>query len=155
MVRYKKSMNNKVQKLEDLVAWSEAKALAVDVYKLTAVEPWSKDFGLRDQIRRSAVSISSNIAEGYGRGGNKEFVQFLYIAKGSLYELKTQLIIGSEIGYSKPEQLSLIFERIDKTSRILAGLLNYIKESEYKGSKFAEPIVEYTTTSNFELGTSN
>lgn len=79
--------------------WEKAKDLAVDIYKLTMQGEISKDFGLRDQIRRSAVSIASNIAEGDERDTDKESVRFFYIAKGSLAELQTQMQIACEIGY--------------------------------------------------------
>ncbi|MCC6690003.1 MAG: four helix bundle protein [Bacteroidia bacterium] len=92
-------MNNKVEKLEDLKAWFESKLLAVNIYKITSSDKWMRDYNLRDQIRRASVSVPSNIAEGYGRSSNKEFIRFLYISKGSLYELKTQLLIANEIGY--------------------------------------------------------
>jgi four helix bundle protein len=148
-------MSNKVQRLEDLIAWQESKAFSVAIYKLTSVEQWSKDYSLRDQIRRAAVSIPSNIAEGYGRGGNKEFIQFLSIAKGSLYELKTQLIIGKEIGYTFTIEFAEISNQIDKVAKIITGLLSYLKGSEYRGNKFAESEAEYYTSSNQELRTSN
>ena len=155
-------MKEKVQKLEDLKAWQEGKLLAVAVYKITLTEIWLKDYSLRDQIRRSSVSVPSNIAEGYGRSGNKEFIRYLYIAKGSLYELKTQLLIANEIGYLSELDLKNTGEQIDKVAKIISGLLHYLKETEYKGSKFAEPEIEYgistnleATTSNFEPRTSN
>ena len=90
--------NKGFTKLEELVAWQKAKNLAIDIYKITNEPLFSKDFGLKDQIRRAAVSVPSNIAEGYGRGGTNEFKNFLSIAKGSLYEVKTQLIIAYELG---------------------------------------------------------
>ncbi|MBJ7429558.1 MAG: four helix bundle protein, partial [Bacteroidia bacterium] len=85
---------SKIEKVEDLISWQKSKDLTIEIYKITKNSSFSKDFGLCNQIQRAAVSIPSNIAEGFGRGGNKEFLQFLSIAKGSLYELKTQLIIA-------------------------------------------------------------
>jgi len=84
---------------KELKVWQKAKDLAVDIYKLTMQGEISKDFGLRDQIRRSAVSVASNIAEGDERDTDKESVRFFYIAKGSLAELRTQMQIACEIGY--------------------------------------------------------
>ena len=82
-----------------LKIWQNAKDLSVRIYKITDEGQFSKDFGLRDQIRRSAVSIASNIAEGDERGTNKESVRFFFIAKGSLAEIRTQIQIAHEIGY--------------------------------------------------------
>jgi len=86
-------------KIEDMIAWQKAKMLTIEIYKLTNEPLFSKDFGLKDQIRRAAVSVPSNIAEGFGRGGTNEFRNFLSISKGSLYEVKTQLIIAFELGF--------------------------------------------------------
>jgi four helix bundle protein len=82
-----------------LRVWQEAKGLAIKLYEVTAKGELSRDYGLRDQIQRSAVSIPSNIAEGYERNSDKDFVRFLLIAKGSLSELRTQLEIAQGIGY--------------------------------------------------------
>jgi len=84
---------------KDLKIWQMAKDLSVRIYKLTDNAKFSKDFGLRDQLKRSAVSIVSNIAEGDERGTNKESVRFFFIAKGSLAEIRTQIQIAYEIGY--------------------------------------------------------
>jgi four helix bundle protein len=83
----------------DLRVWHEAKTLAVEIYKVSRIGSLAKDYGLREQMRRAAVSVSSNIAEGDERGSNRDAVRFLYIAKGSLAELRTQVEIASEIGY--------------------------------------------------------
>ena len=80
-----------IEKLEEIISWQKSLKVVKLIYQETNNEKFSRDFGLKDQIRRSAVSIPSNIAEGFGRGGNKEFIQFLSIAKGSTFELKTQL----------------------------------------------------------------
>ncbi len=92
----------------ELRVWQKAKELAVAVYHATATGPLAKDFGLRDQIRRAAVSIPSNIAEGDERDTNKDSVRFLFIAKGSLAELRTQLEIARDIGaLAQPDHASL------------------------------------------------
>jgi len=88
-------MGNKIEKFEDLLIWQNAVEIAVTVYNLFKN---SKDFGFRDQIQRSSVSISSNIAEGYDRQSNNEFIRFLRIAKASCAELRTQLIIAQKVG---------------------------------------------------------
>src|SRR5690606_1089037 len=99
-------------------------------------EKLSKDFGFKDQIRRSAVSIPSNIAEGFGREGNREFSQFLSVSKGSLYELKTQVLIGLEIGYITVDEFNKLSDMIEESSRMITGLMSYLKTTELKGSKY-------------------
>lgn len=94
---------------KDLLVWQRAKDLAVLIYKTTETGSLAKDFGLKDQMRRAAVSIPSNIAEGDERDTNKDAVRFLYIAKGSLAELRTQLEIGHEIGYLDKD----LFDELD------------------------------------------
>ncbi len=94
-------MNNRIEKFEDLTIWQEGVDLAVHVYRILKT---CKDFGLRDQIQRSAVSISSNIAEGFDRQSNNEFLRFLKIAKGPCAELRTQLIIGEKVGIIKKDE---------------------------------------------------
>jgi len=94
-------MNNKVEKFEDLTIWQESVGLAVDVYRILKN---CRDYGLRDQIQRSAVSIPSNIAEGFDRKSNNEFLRFLKISKGSCAELRTQLIIARQIGLLRKEE---------------------------------------------------
>jgi len=99
--------------------WQSAKALAVMIYRLTANGPLARDFGLRDQIRRAAVSIPSNIAEGDERDTNKDSVRFLYIAKGSLGELRTQLEIARDIEALKPR----IYDQLEVTCAEIGRML--------------------------------
>lgn len=139
-------MSDKVNKLEDLKAWQEAKVLAVGIYRVTVKNELAKDYNFSNQLRRAAVSVPSNIAEGYGRGGNKEFVQFLSIAKGSLYEIKTQLEIANELKYIDENSFVELSAQAVKVIKIVSGLLAYIKESDFRGSKFAEPEATYLTT---------
>lgn len=108
---------------KELVVWKNAKDLAVDVYKMTNRTEFSKDFGLRDQLRRAVVSIPSNIAEGDERYTNRESIRFLYIAKGSLAELITQLDIAYEIGYLDREQLTHVQSKCDKVGKELGALI--------------------------------
>ncbi len=95
---------------KDLLIWQKAKDLAVHIYNETASGDISRDYGLKDQIRRSAVSIASNVAEGDERDTDKEAVRFFYIAKGSLAELRTQMQIAYEIGYVN-DKIYINFER--------------------------------------------
>ena len=105
---------------KDLLVWQKSIELVKDVYHLVAQLPASERFNLSDQMKRSAVSIPSNIAEGAGRGSNKDYLRFLYIARGSLRELETQLIIVGELGFYLPEA---ILEKVNAVGRMLAGLI--------------------------------
>src|SRR5213593_198720 len=87
------------RKFEDLVAWQKARELTMAVYRVTALGAFGKDFVLRDQVRRSAVSIMSNLAEGFERGGRSEFHQFLSVAKASCAELRSQLYVAFDVGH--------------------------------------------------------
>lgn len=107
----------------ELNVWQQAKALAVEIYKLTQGASFSRDFGLRDQIRRAAVSIPSNIAEGDERGSNRDAVRFLYIAKGSLAELQTQLEIAHEIGYLELAVLEDLNGKCAAIGKMLGSLI--------------------------------
>jgi len=113
-------MNGKFEKFEDLNVWKEAITLAIDIYKNFRN---CKDFGLRDQVQRSAVSIPSNIAEGFERNSNKEFIQFLYIAKASCGELRTQLYIAKETSLLDQKTGNLFIERTKKISAMLFKLI--------------------------------
>ena len=106
---------------EDLNIWKEGMRLSVSIYQLMKK---CKDFGFKDQIQRASVSIPSNIAEGFERQTNKEFIQFLYIAKGSCGELRTQIYLAKELGYLTPEEYKIMLEQ----SKLLsAKIQNFIK----------------------------
>ena len=104
----------------NLVAWQEAMSLARLTYEITGPFPQSELYGLVSQMRRAAVSIPSNIAEGAARSSRKEFAQFLSIAKGSLSELETQLLLSAELGYMKRD--SEIFQLAERVAKLLSGL---------------------------------
>jgi four helix bundle protein len=110
---------------KDLKVWLQAKDLAVDIYRLTDVGNFVKDFGLRDQMRRSSVSIPSNIAEGDDLDTDKQSIRHFYIARGSIAELRTQLIISMEIGYIPSEKYKVIEKRCDNISAMLTGLIKH------------------------------
>jgi four helix bundle protein len=118
------------QGFRELRVWQIGKELAVRVYSLTTEGEMSRDFGLAGQMQRAAVSIASNIAEGYERNSDKEFVRFLLIAKGSLSELRTQLEIANEIKYIRQDH----YNTTEQTCTQLAGMLtNLIKARREKG----------------------
>ncbi|MCL3780992.1 four helix bundle protein [Prolixibacteraceae bacterium JC049] len=119
-------MKAKVLKFEDLIVWQNAMDLSVDIYR---VLNGCKDYGLKDQICRASVSVPSNIAEGFERQYNKEFVQFLYYAKGSIAELRTQLVIAYKLKYIE----KMIFEKLIERSRMIsAQLFQLIKTRKEK-----------------------
>jgi len=109
-----------------LEAWKRARELVLSVYKLTQTFPKEELFGLAAQMRRAAVSVPSNIAEGAAREGEREFAQFLNIARGSLSELETQLLIATDLGYIKVDDP--VFKLVDLVSRLLTGLRKSIQK---------------------------
>ena len=110
------------RKHHDLIAWQQGIILVKQVYRLTAEFPESEKFGLSSQMRRAAVSVPANIAEGVGRNSQKERIQFLAIARGSLTELETHVIIARELGYSSGEQE--VLGLIDRVFALVNGLMN-------------------------------
>jgi len=128
-----------INTFKEIKSWQFAKDLAVDCYKLTCDEKFKREYSLVDQIRRSAISVSSNIAEGFERKGNREFVQFLFIAAGSLGELQSQLIVSSEIGLLSREKLNDFENRILNIRKTIYGMVVYLKSQDQKGYKFSEP----------------
>ena len=105
-----------------LKVWQKAMQLVVDVYEITQRFPQEEQFGLTSQIRRCAVSIPSNIAEGHGRGSNKELIRFLNIARGSVFELDTQLEIARQVRLLSQDQFDFLGKLLDEISRLLSGL---------------------------------
>ena len=117
-----KGRPGQIQRFEDLVAWQKARSLSAMVYRITAHGDFARDFVLRDQIRRAAVSVMSNIAEGYERGGASEFHRFLSIAKGSCAELRSQLYIALDAGYLNNEIFEESHAQATEVARIIGGL---------------------------------
>ena len=115
-------MSDKIVKFEDLIAWQKARALTTNVYRTTAAGPFSKDFGLREQIRRAAVSTMSNIAEGFERESAAEFSRFLSIAKASCAELRSQLYVALDVGYLTDDAFNVLIAQADEVARIIGGL---------------------------------
>jgi four helix bundle protein len=118
------------RKHHDLQVWQEAMTLVREIYSATANFPRDEIYGLTSQIRRAAVSIPSNIAEGAARTGVREFMQFLSIARGSLSELETQVLLAADFGYVEDRQG--VLERIDRVFGLLGGLLNSLKRRDSK-----------------------
>jgi four helix bundle protein len=116
-----------IKSFRDLVAWQLAYALGLDVVRSLASFPVEERFGLALQLRRSAVSVASNIAEGFGRGSRSDYARFLYIARGSLYELNTQVQFAGDLGYLDPECRTRLAGQIDECERVLWGLIRAIE----------------------------
>ena len=126
-------MDEKIRSHKDLQVWQEAMVLVTEIYRLSENFPESEKFGLTSQIRRSAISIPSNIAEGFARKGNKELIQFLYISIGSLSELETQYEIAKNLNYIKEAKEitdKIIFIRI-----MLSNLIKSIKNKQQGDGK--------------------
>ncbi|HXD31189.1 MAG TPA: four helix bundle protein [Pyrinomonadaceae bacterium] len=111
----------------DLLVWQRAMELVILVYRITAQFPKHEIYGLTSQLRRASVSIPSNIAEGYGRGSRKEYLQFLGIAQGSLKELETQAILAERLNYSTTAQIEKLLEDTDRLGKMLGGLIRSLK----------------------------
>ncbi len=125
-----------IKSFEDIQAWQKARELNKEIYKISNNGSFSKDFGLRDQIRRASVSIISNIAEGFERNGSKEFKQFLSIAKGAAGEVRAQLYVALDLEYITKSEFEKLNILVSDTSRMISGFINYLKISEVKGVKF-------------------
>ena len=121
---------------ENLRVFRHAKELAVTVYRVTSTESFSRDYGLKDQLRRACVSIFSNIAEGFERGSNTEFIQFLYISKGSCGELRAQLTFAYVLKYLELQTFQDLFNSCRVLSIMIAKFIGYLKQSRYRGTKY-------------------
>ena len=123
-------------RFEDIESWQKGRELVRMVYEVSTRGEFSKDFGLRDQIHRAGVSVVSNIAEGFERGGDREFIQFLSIAKGSAGELKAQSYVAFDQGYLTRAEFDKIGILADETRHLITGLIGYLRQSDHKGPKF-------------------
>ena len=129
----------KIERFEDLEIWKEARELCKFIYEITEKEPFCKDYKFRDQIRSSSGSIMDNIAEGFERDGNKEFVQFLSVSKGSCGETRSQSYRAFDYQYITQDVLNELISRTIQLSKKISSLISYLKKSEFKGSKFHTP----------------
>lgn len=113
----------------DLDVWKEARILVKQIYTSLADFPKDEIFGLQSQIKRAAISIPSNIAEGSGRNHGKDSLQFFFVARGSAYELETQLYLSYDLNFIEKELLDTLLNQLEKVRRLLAGLINYYKSN--------------------------
>ena len=121
---------------EDLIAWQKARTLVRNIHEISNKGLFKKDYSLRNQICRASVSAISNVAEGFEREGDKEFIQFLSQAKASSGEVRSQLYVALDLGYVTEEEFDNLHNMAHEASRVISGLIGYLKKSEFKGSKF-------------------
>lgn len=115
-------MKKKIEKFEQLIAWQKARKVTSEIYKVTNLSDFANDYGLRNQIRRAAVSTMSNLAEGFERGGPAEFHRFVSIAKGSCAELRSQLYVAMDVGYLQQHSFDLLMAQASEVGQIIGGL---------------------------------
>jgi len=119
----------RIENFEDIESWKEARRLVKETYQLFAN---LKDYGFRDQIQRAVISVMSNIAEGFDRGSNKEFIQFLVIARGSFSEVKSLSYAALDIGYIDKSAFTHMSERCSKLTSLINGFIRYLKTTQRK-----------------------
>jgi len=127
---------NRIERFEDILAWQKARVLTKEVYESTKLGAFARDFGLRDQIQRASVSTMSNIAEGFERGGDKEFAQFLSNSKGSCGEVKSHLYVALDQGYIASATFDKLYANADEVGRLVFGFMTYLRKSPLRGRKY-------------------
>jgi len=131
-----------INRFEEIVAWQKARSLFKNIFEYSKNQDFNKDYGFRDQIRRSSGSIMDNIAEGFERGTRKEFIQFLGYAKGSAGECRSQIYRAGDINYIQPDQISTLVNQCEEISRLLSSLINYLNTTSYKGERYKNRVHE-------------
>ena len=127
---------NKIERFEDIIAWQKARTLTKDVYAASKIGTFAKDFGLKDQIQRSSVSTMSNIAEGFERGGDREFIQFLSNSKGSCGEVRSHLYVAFDQENITQNTFDELYAKSNEVSRLISGFMTYLQHSQVGGHKF-------------------
>jgi four helix bundle protein len=128
----------KIERFEDLIAWQKARELTRAIYEVTRQGAFARDYGLSGQIQRAAVSIMSNIAEGFERGGRGEFHQFLSTAKASCAEVRSQLYVARDIGYLEKAAFDCLMQLAEEVARITGGLRSSVDRQRKTGSEKTE-----------------
>lgn len=118
----------KIGRFEDILAWQKARELVKEIYNASRTPMFSKDFGLCDQIRRAALSIMLNIAEGFARKTNREFLQFLVFAHGSVAEVQSGLYVALDQSYIGKDEFDSLYKLADETSKVIMGFSNYLRK---------------------------
>lgn len=121
---------------EEMEVWKKSRQLTKQVYDLTGVGSFARDYGLKDQIRRACVSVMSNIAEGFERSGTGEFIQFLAMAKGSAGEVRSQLFVALDQRYVSEDEFGVLSGNVREISQMISGLMSYLRSSGIAGTKF-------------------
>lgn len=127
-----------VEKFEDLIVWKKARSIAKSIYSISTECRAARDFSLQDQMKRSAISIMANISEGFERGSNKEFIQYLFIAKGSAGETRSHLYMALDLGYIENKAFDKLNSELILISKQLSSLIQYLKSSQLIGAKRKE-----------------
>lgn len=118
----------RIERFEDIEAWKEARKLVNMIYDISDKEKFSKDFGLKNQIRNASVSVMSNIAEGFDRGTNREFIQFLIVGRASASEVKSQLYVALDRKYITSNKFHEIYDQISKLISLIDGFIRYLRK---------------------------
>ena len=116
-----------IKRFEDIKAWQKAREVVKSIYESTGKESFAKDYSLKDQIRRASISVMSNIAEGFSRQTDREFIQFLYVAKGSTSEVQSQLYVALDLKYISEATFKELYELLEETIRLISGFVRYLK----------------------------
>lgn len=126
----------KIERFEDLEIWKVARVFCKEIFQITNYPVFSKDYQLKDQIKASSGSIMDNIAEGFERNGNKEFIQFLYISKSSCGEARSQLYRAFDFSYINEAEFEKLCQKAVQLSKDIHNFINYLRQSEMKGVKY-------------------
>ena len=119
----------RIERFEDAEVWCLARTLTKEIYEISGKGKISQDFSFRDQLRRSTVSIMANIAEGFERNTNKEFLHFLYIAKGSAGEVRSHLYLAGDIGYIDAQSRDILINSVSRISKSISGFIKYLSSA--------------------------
>lgn len=117
----------RIKRFEDITAWQRARTLVRDIYEVTSRGNFAKDYSLKDQIRRASISVMSNIAEGFSRQTDREFIQFLHVAKGSASEMQSQLYVALDLEYISEATFKELYELLEETIKLISGFVRYLK----------------------------
>lgn len=126
----------RITRFEDIEAWKKSRQLTRQIYDVSKLAGLARDFGLKDQMQRASVSTMSNIAEGFERGGDQEFIHFLSMAKGSCAELRSQLYVALDQGYIPETRFKSLYQDTDEVNRMIAGFMAYLQKSALRGRKY-------------------
>ena len=128
----------KIERFEDIIAWQKAMELCDLVYKSTNTDSFSRDYALKDQIRKSAISVPSNIAEGFEREGNNQFIYFLLTAKASCGELRTQIHIAQNNNYINETEFQKLYSLTIEVSKMISGFVSYLRANKKTKPKLSQ-----------------